>query len=132
MLSARQVWERYRRRWRLAEAVALTTRVLDVAYVWTGATHAVHWPIYATRMFDAVWLTICPQVAQAVGEPLQRISVERVLRALYPYGQAVPRGEDDDLLLCLTAHAQLLGMVKRRRKRHRECQHLGRLMWGDP
>jgi Transposase DDE domain len=41
VLSARQVCELYRRRWRIEDAFALTTRLLDLAYVWTGSTHAV-------------------------------------------------------------------------------------------
>ncbi len=36
-------------------------------------------------------LTNCQQVAQALGEPLERISVAMVLRASYHYGQAVQR-----------------------------------------
>jgi hypothetical protein len=44
-LSARQVCELYRRRWRIEDAFALTKRLLDVAYVWTGSTHAVPWQI---------------------------------------------------------------------------------------
>jgi len=41
VLSARQVCELYRRRWRLEDAFALTKRLLDLAYVWTGSTNAV-------------------------------------------------------------------------------------------
>jgi IS4 transposase len=67
--SARQVWERSRRRWRIEEAFALTTRVLDLASLWTGSTHAVQVQRYATRIFSPVLLTICQQVAQALGEP---------------------------------------------------------------
>lgn len=40
-LSARQVCELYRRRWRIEDAFALTKRVLDLAYLWTGSTNAV-------------------------------------------------------------------------------------------
>ena len=84
VVAARQVCERYRRRWRIAEAVALTKRLLDLAYVWTGSTNAVQWQLYATLVFYAVLVTICQQVAQVLGEPLERISVEMaVLRALY-------------------------------------------------
>lgn len=43
VLSARQVCERYRRRWRIADAFAVTTRVLDFASWWTGAAKAVQW-----------------------------------------------------------------------------------------
>jgi Transposase DDE domain len=131
-VSARQVCELYRRRWRIEDAFALTKRVLDLAYLWTGSTNAVQLQIYATLIFYAVLLTICQQVAQALGEPLERISVEMVFRALYHYGQAVQHGEYDDLILFLTEHAKLLGIVKRRRKQHRERQHLECLMWGDP
>jgi hypothetical protein len=132
VVSARQVCELYRRRWRIEDAFALTKRVLDLAYLWTGSTNAVQLQIYATLIFYAVLLTICQQVAQALGEPLERISVEMVFRALYHYGQAVQHGEYDDLILFLTEHAKLLGIVKRRRKQHRERQHLECLMWGDP
>jgi hypothetical protein len=63
VLSARHVGELYRRRWRIEDAFALTKRLLDLAYVWTGASNAVQLQIYATLMFYAVLLTICQQVA---------------------------------------------------------------------
>jgi hypothetical protein len=132
VLSARQVCELYRRRWRIEDAFALTTRLLDLAYVWTGSTNAVQWQLYATLVFYAVLVTICQQVAQALGEPLERISVEMVFRAFYHYSRAVQRGECDDLVAFLVAHATLLGLVKRRRKQHRERQQLESIMWGDP
>jgi hypothetical protein len=80
-LSARQVCEWYRRRWRLEDAFARTKRLVDVAYVWTGSTHAGPWPIDATLMFSAVLVTSCQQIAPALGAPLERIAVERVFRA---------------------------------------------------
>ena len=132
VLSARQVCELYRRRWRIEDAFALTKRLLDLAYVWTGSTNAVQLQIYATLMFYAVLVTICQQVAQALGEPLERISVEMVFRAFYHYSRAVQRGESDHLVSFLAEHAKLLGIVKRQRKAHRERQHLESLIWGDP
>jgi IS4 transposase len=81
VLSARQVCELYRRRWRIEDALALTKRRLAVAYGWTGSTPAVQVQIYATLLFYAVLVTLCQQVAQALGEPLERISVEMVCRA---------------------------------------------------
>ena len=80
------------------DAFALTKRVLDLAYLWTGSTNAVQLQIYATLIFYAVLLTICQQVAEALGEPLERISVEMVFRAFYHYSRAVQRGEGDDLV----------------------------------
>jgi Transposase DDE domain len=131
-LSARQVCELYRRRWRIEEAFARTKRVLDLASLWTGSTNAVQVQLYATLIFYAVLLTVCQQVAEVLGEPLERISVEMGFRAFYPYSRAVQRGEADDLVLFLAAHAKLLGLVKRWRKHHRERQQLEYLIWGDP
>jgi hypothetical protein len=131
-LSPRQVCELYRRRWRIEDAFALTKRLLDLAYVWTGSSNAVQLQIYATLMFYAVLLTICQQVAQVLGEPLERISVEMVFRAFYHYSRAVQRGESNDLVSFLAEHAKLLGIVKRQRKAHRERQQLEAIIWGDP
>jgi IS4 transposase len=130
-LSARQVCELYRRRWRIEEAFALTKRLLDLAYVWTGSTNAVQLQIYATLIFYTGLVTICQQVAQALGEPLERISVEMVFRACYHYSRAVQRGEHDDLVSFLAEHAKLLGIVKRWRKQHHERQQLESTIWGD-
>ena len=130
-LTARQVCELYRRRWRIEDAFAVTKRLLDLAYVWTGSHNAVQLQIYATLIFYAVLLTICQQVAQVLGEPLERISVEMVFRAFYHYSRAVQRGETDDLVQFLAEHAKLLGIVKRWRKHHRERQQLESIMWGD-
>lgn len=132
VLAARQVCELYRRRWRIEDAFALTKRLLDLAYVWTGSTNAVQLQIYATLMFYAVLVTICQQVAQTLGEPLERISVEMVFRAFYHYSQAVQRGECDELVPFLVEHAKLLSIVKRWRKQHRERQQLESMIWGDP
>lgn len=132
VLSARQVCELYRRRWRIEDAFALTKRGLDLSYLWTGSTNAVQLQIYATLIFYAVLLTICQQVAEALGEPLERISVEMVFRALYHYSQAVQRGECEELIPFLVTHAKLLGLVKRWRKQHRERQQLEQMIWTDP
>src|SRR5499425_633122 len=130
-LTARQVCELYRRRWRIEDAFALSKRVLDLAYLWTGSTNAVQLQLYATLIFYAVLLTICQQVAEVLGEPLERISVEMVFRAFYHYSRAVQGGEADDLVLFLAEHAKLLGIVKRWRKHHRERQQLEYLIGGD-
>ena len=132
VLSARQVCELYRRRWRIEDAFALTKRLLDLAYWWTGSTHAVQLQIYATLLFYAVLVTLCQQVAQALGEPLERISVEMVFRAFYHYSRTMPHGGSDDLVSFLAEHAKLLGIVKRWRKQHRERQELEAIIWGDP
>ena len=120
-LSARQVCELYRRRWRIEDAFALTKRLLDLAYVWTGSTNAVQCeschPDFLYRAGNHL-----PAGGAALGEPLERISVEMVFRAFYHYSRAVQRGESDDLVSFLAEHAKLLGIVKRWRKQHRERQ----------
>jgi hypothetical protein len=131
-LSARQVCALSRRRWRIEEALALTNRVLDWSYWWTGSTHAVQWQLYATLIFSAVLLTLCQQVAEVWGEPLARSSGERVLRACDHSSQAVQGGEADELVRLLAAQAKLLGIVKRWRKHHRERQQLEYLIWEVP
>jgi hypothetical protein len=131
-LSARQVCELYRRRWRIEDAFALTKRLLDLAYVWTGSRNAVQLQLYATLLFYAVLVTLCQQVAQALGEPLERISVEMVFRAFYHYSRAVQRGESENLVAFLVEHAKLLGIVKRWRTSHRERQQREAIIWGDP
>ena len=75
-MEARQVCGLYWRRWRIEDAFALTKRLLDLASVWTGSMNAVQWQLIATLMFDTILVTICQQVAQALGEPLERISVK--------------------------------------------------------
>jgi len=131
-LSARQVCELYRRRWRIEDAFLLTKRVLDLAYVWTGSSNAVQLQICATLIGYAVLVTICQQVAQALGELVERIAVEMVFRAFYHSSQAVQHGECDERVPFLVAHAKLLGIVKRWRKHQRERQQLESIIWGDP
>jgi hypothetical protein len=132
VVSARQVCELSRRRWRIEDAVALTKRLLDLAYVWTGSTHAVPWQLDATLMFEAVLVTSGQQVAQALGEPLERIAGAMVLRAFYHDRRAVQRGESDQRVSLLAEPANRLGIVTRQRQSHRARQHLEALMWGAP
>ena len=129
VLTARQVCELYRRRWRIEDAFLLTKRVLDLAYLWTASPNGIQLQIYATLMFYAVLLNLCQQVAQALHEPLERISVEMVFRAFYHFSRAVQRGESDNLLEFLVAHAALLGLVKRWRARHRARQQQEQIVW---
>ena len=51
---------------------------------WPGSTNAGQLQLYATLIFSAVLLTICQQVAEVLGEPLERLAVEMVLSCLLP------------------------------------------------
>jgi hypothetical protein len=93
-----------------------------LAYVWTGSTNAVQLRICATLICYAVLVTICQQVTQALGEPVERIAVEVVFCAFYHSSRAVQRGECGELVPFLVAHAKLLGIVKRWRVHYGERQ----------
>ena len=99
---------------------------------WTGSSTAVPWQIDAPLMFSAVRLTSGPQVAQVLGEPLERISGAMVGRAFYHDSRAVPRGEGDARGAWLAEHANLLGLGARQRKQPRERQERESIRWGDP
>jgi hypothetical protein len=130
-LSARDICELYRRRWRIADAFLITKRVLDLAYLWKASANGVQLQLSATFLFYLVLLNVCQQVAQSLNEPLERISVEMVFRAFYHYSRALTRGETVDLVTYLVQHAKLLGLVKRHRKRHREIHDTEQVVWGS-
>ena len=77
-------------------------------------------------------MTSCQQVAQALGDPVERLAVAMVLRAFSHDRRAVQRGECDDLVALLLEHATRLGLVTRRRQPHRERQPLASIIGGDP
>jgi hypothetical protein len=131
-LSARQVCDLYRHRWRIEDAFLVTKRVLDLAYLWKASPNGIQLHLYATLLFYLVLLNVCQQVAQSLNEPLEQISVEMVFRAFYHYSCALTRGETRALVPYLVHHAKLLGLVKRRRQRHREIQQTEQLVWGSP
>jgi len=110
----------------------VTKRVLDLAYLWKASPNGIQLQLYATLLFYLVLLNVCQQVAQSLNEPLEQISVEMVLRAFYHYSCALTRGETLELVPYLVHQAKLLGLVKRRRPRHREIQQTEHLVWGSP
>ena len=77
-LSPREVAQLYRQRWRIEEAFLLTKRLLGLSYLWVGDRNGVEIQLYATWLFYAVLSDLCREVAEALGEPLEQISVEMV------------------------------------------------------
>lgn len=118
-LSAPQVCELYRRRWRIEDAFALTKRLLGLSYLWVEDSNGVEIQIVATWSFYAVLNDLCCQLAVALRQPLEQISFEMVFRSLYHYAKARLNHSDLELLSFLTQHAKLLDLVKAKRKRHR-------------
>jgi hypothetical protein len=130
-LSAQHVCDLYRRRWRIEDAFCITKRLLGLAYVWVGDTHGIQIQIVATWIFYAVLNDLCAQVAVALRQPLERISVEMVFRGLYHYSRARLRDDATELISFYQQHHQLLGLVKVRRKRHRQQDQQWEDIWGS-
>lgn len=129
ILSAQQVCELYRCRWRVEDAFLLTKRLLGLAYVWVGDINGVEIQILVTCIFYLVLNRLCTQVAIALNQPLDMISTEMVFRNLYHFSQAVLRGEASDVVSYLVKNAKLFGLVKARRKRHREIDAYTQQIW---
>ncbi|MGB0563859.1 MAG: hypothetical protein ACPGVO_18975 [Spirulinaceae cyanobacterium] len=86
-LSAQEVCGLYRRRWHIESAFLLTKRLLGLACFWGGSINGVRIQIYATWIFYAVLNDLCDEVAAALSQPIEKISVEMVFRSLYHYAQ---------------------------------------------
>jgi hypothetical protein len=129
-LTAQEVCDFYRRRWRIEEAFLLTKRLLGLSYLWVGNRNGVEIQLYATWLFYAVLADLCGQVATALSQPLEQISVEMVFRSLYHFARAIDLGENPELIPFLVHHAKLLGLVKAPRKRHKERQQQALAIWG--
>jgi hypothetical protein len=132
VLSAQQVCELYRRRWRVEDAFLLTKRLLGLAYIWVGDTNGVQIQIFATWIFYAVLNQLCIDVAVALNQPLDLISTEMVFRSLYHFSAAVLRGEASDVVSYLVERHKLFGLVKSRRQRHRQIDAYTQQIWASP
>ena len=117
MLSARQVCELYRRRWRIEEAFLLTKRLLGLAYLWVGGNNGIKIQIYATWTFYAVLNDLCAEVAIALNQPIEMISVEMVFRSLYHYAHAKQRAQETQLIPFLVKFHKSFGLIKTKRRR---------------
>ncbi len=80
-------------------------------------------------IFYAVLNDLCSQVAVALGQPKEIISVEMVFRALAHFYVSHLEQETDDLIAYLVEHSLLFGLVKFRRKRHRERDAISQNIW---
>jgi len=129
-LTAPEVCDFYRRRWRIEEAFLLTNRLLGLSYLWVGDRKGVEIQLYATWLFSAVLADLCGQVATALSQPLEQISVEMAFRSLYHFARAIDLGENPELVPFLVHHAKLLGLLKAPRKRHKERQQQELAIWG--
>lgn len=129
-LSAEQVAMLYRSRWRIEDAFLLTKRLLGLAYLWVGSTNGVQMQIYATLMFYSVLIELCQDLATALRQPIERISVEMVFRSLYHFSREIERHPDAELIPYLCDNVKLFALVKAERKRHRERDAQLEVIWG--
>lgn len=82
----------YRRRWRIEEAFATVKRLLALSYLWTGSLNGIQLQIWGTWLFYAVLVDLADAVADEVGVPFQRISLEMLYRGLYHFTVAHHKG----------------------------------------
>lgn len=128
-LSPQQVCDLYRRRWQIENAFLLTKRLLGLSYLWVGSTNGVQMQIYATLIFYAVLNDLCTDVAVALQQPLERISVEMVFRSLYFFHRALLQNPQLQLIPWLVEHQRSMGLVKAVHQRHRRTQAKSLDIW---
>lgn len=129
-ISAQQVCDLYRRRWRIEDAFALTKRLLGLSYFWVGNSNGVQIQIYATWIFYALLNDLCADVAIALNQPLERISLEMVFRSLYHFNHFSQRTKSLDVISFLTDNFNRLGILKAERPRYRQRDLLSAAIWG--
>lgn len=118
-LSPQSVCELYRRRWQIEDAFLLTKRLLGLSYLWVGGNNGVQMLFFATWIFYAVLNDLCADVAVALQQPIERISVEMVFRSLYFFHRALLQNSQLQLIPWLVEHHRSMGLVKAVRQRHR-------------
>ena len=122
VLTAAHIALLYAQRWRIEDAFNLVKRLLGLAYFWSGSSNGVQVQVWATWLLYAVLIDLTDAVAEGLAQPLQQVSLEMVYRGLYHYTQAAQRGEADDVIDYLVAHAKRLDLRKQQRKKRRSLE----------
>ena len=86
----------YRRRWRIEEAFNTVKRLLKLSYLWTGSLNGIQLQIWATWLFYALLIDLGDAVADRLGLPFDRISLEMLYRGLYHFARAYSNGLTTD------------------------------------
>jgi hypothetical protein len=129
LLSPRDICDLYRGRWSIESAFLLIKRLLGLSYLWVGHANGVQIQILCTLIFYTVLNQLVGEVAVALRQPKEKISVEMVFRSLYYVAKAFVRGENPDVVSYLAERAKLFGLIKAERQRHREKEALSRQIW---
>ncbi len=107
----------YRRRWRIEEAFHTVKRLLNLSYLWTGSVNGLQLQIWATWLFYAILVDLGDAVADQLGLPFDRISLEMLYRGFYHFSRAYSKGLAADPVSYFADPAnQDLAIVKRLRK----------------
>ncbi len=107
----------YRRRWRIEEAFDTVKRLLNLSYLWTGSLNGIQLQLWATWLFYAILVDLGDAVADRVGLPFERISLEMLFRGLYHFSRAYSQGlASDPVSYFADPTNQDLAVVKRLRK----------------
>jgi hypothetical protein len=118
VMPAHIVADLYRRRWRIEEAFFIVKRVLHLAYLWTGSINGVLLQVWSTWLFFAVLVDLGDAVADELGVPFDRISLEMLVRGLYHFSVAYQKGLAQEPVKYFSASENKdLGIVKRQRKK---------------
>jgi hypothetical protein len=88
--------------------------------------------LYATWIFYALLNDLCADVAVALNQPLEQISLEMVFRGLYHFHNFQRRGQANDVIEFLATHAKRLGLIKAKRPRQKQRDILAEAIWGIP
>jgi hypothetical protein len=107
----------YRRRWRIEEAFHTVKRLLNLSYLWTGSINGIQLQIWATWLFYALLVDLGDALADQLGLPFDRISLEMLYRGFYHFSRAVSLGlASDPVSYFADPVNQDLDVVKRLRK----------------
>ena len=116
LLPAEYVAELYGQRWRIEDAFNVVKRLLGLAYFWVGSINGVQVQVWATWILYAVLVDLTDQVAEVLHRPFSEISIEMVFRGLYHFTMDYHQGKTQDLVQFLAAEAEMLGIIKRKRR----------------
>jgi hypothetical protein len=109
----------------------LQERLLGLSYLWVCGSNGVKIQLYSTWIFYVLLMDVCAQVAVALRQPLECISVEMVFRSFYHFSRARQQGRATHLVTFLTTYAKSFGLVKSMRKRQRQIQSHSLDIWAD-
>ncbi|MFO1371302.1 MAG: hypothetical protein U1F42_02545 [Candidatus Competibacteraceae bacterium] len=106
----------YRPRWRVEDAFSVVSRLLGLAYFYSGAENAVAMQLWTTWLLYTVLVDLTDAGAERRAGPGADLSLAMVDRSLYVLIQATRQDPTTDPIRDLTDHARRLGILKRSRK----------------